>query len=99
MKKRILKRISRHTETLLVAWVKSLLTEEEAAKVSLSNVGSLLPTEYHIYTDSGLRLTPNSPKWIRQGLKKMVKENPDLDIEAVTLENIQWKMNRQTIQL
>jgi hypothetical protein len=50
MKKRILKRISRHTETLLVAWIKSLLTEEEAAKVSLSNVGSLLPTEYQILT-------------------------------------------------
>tara|TARA_R110002020_G_scaffold139015_1_gene309684 strand:+ start:1596 stop:1895 length:300 start_codon:yes stop_codon:yes gene_type:complete len=99
LKKSTLKRISRHTEILLVAWIKSLLTEEEAKKVTLSNVNTLLPTEYHTPTDKGLRLLPNSPKWIRKGLKKMVEENPDLDIEAVTLENIQWKMNHQTLQL
>ena len=64
MKKALLKRISRQTELLLVDWIKSLLTEEEAEKVTLSNVNTLLPTEYHTPTDQGLRLLPNSPKWI-----------------------------------
>jgi hypothetical protein len=38
--KALLKRISRHTDTLLVVWLKSLLSEEEAEKVSLDNIDS-----------------------------------------------------------
>jgi|TARA_R100000808_G_scaffold1139_2_gene5288 hypothetical protein len=91
MKKEQLKRISRHTEQLLVEWIKTLLPEAEAEKVSLDNLKNLLPTENHALTPQGLRLVPNSPKWIRQGLKKMVKENPELVIESVTLEQLQWK--------
>ena len=41
MKKALLKRISRQTERLLVEWIKSLLTEEEANKVTLDNVNTL----------------------------------------------------------
>ena len=99
MKKALLKRISRQTERLLVEWIKSLLTEEEANKVTLDNVNTLLHAEYHTYTDQGLRLTPNTPKWIRQGLKKMVKENPTLDIESITLEQLQWKAMSHRTQL
>jgi hypothetical protein len=89
MKKALLKRISRHTETLLVEWVKGLVSEEEAEKVSLDNIGSLLPDQYHFVIEDQLTLAPNSPKWIRKQLKKLVSSNPNINIEAITLEELQ----------
>ena len=89
MKKVLLKRISRHTETLLVEWLKSLVSEEEADKVSLDNIGSLLPDQYHFAVENQIVLAPNSPKWIRKQLKKLVSSNPNINIEDITLEELQ----------
>ena len=89
MKKALLKRISRHTETLLIEWVKSLVSEEEADQVSLDNINSLLPSQYHFFIEAQLTLSPNSPKWIRKQLKKLVSSNPNINIEAITLEELQ----------
>ena len=89
MKKVLLKRISRHTETLLIEWVKSLVSEEEADQVSLDNINSLLPSQYHFFIEEQLTLAPNSPKWIRKQLKKLVSSNPNINIEAITLEELQ----------
>ena len=89
MKKALLKRISRHTETLLIEWVKSLVSEEEADQVSLDNINSLLPSQYNFFIEEQLTLSPNSPKWIRKQLKKLVSSNPNINIEAITLEELQ----------
>jgi hypothetical protein len=89
MKKALLKRISRHTETLLVEWLKSLVSEEEADKVSLDNIGSLLPDQYHFAVENQIVLAPNSPKWIRKQLKRMVTSDPNINIESITLEDLQ----------
>ena len=89
MKKALLKRISRHTEKLLVEWLKSLVSEEEAEKVSLDNIDSLLPDQYHFAVENQIVLAPNSPKWIRKQLKKLVSSNPNINIEAITLEELQ----------
>ena len=89
MKKALLKLISRHTETLLIEWVKSLVSEEEADQVSLDNINSLLPSQYHFIVEDQLTLAPNSPKWIRKQLKKLVSSNPNINIEAITLEELQ----------
>ena len=89
MKKALLKRISRHTERLLVEWIKSLVSEEEAEKVSLDNILSLLPAEYHFAVGDSFVLAPNSPKWIRKQLKKLVSSDPNINIEAITLEDLQ----------
>lgn len=88
MNRALLKRISRHTDTLSVAWLKSLLSEEEAKKVSLDNIGSLLPDQYHFMIKEQNVLAPNSPKWIRKQLKKMVGFDPNINIEGVTLEEL-----------
>ena len=89
MKKALLKRISRHTETLLVEWVKSLVAEEEADEVSINNINSLLPSQYHFIVEDQLTLAPNSPKWIRKQLKRMVTSDPNINIESITLEDLQ----------
>jgi hypothetical protein len=89
MKAELLKRISRHTDVLLVEWIKSLLVEEEAEKVSIKNVQELVPKEYHFAVGNSFRLAPNSPKWIRKNLKKIVSKNPNVDISSITLEDLQ----------
>ena len=89
MKAALLKKISRHTEVLLVEWIKTLVTEEEAKKVSLENIQDLLPEEYHYMIGTSLKLSPNSPKWIRKNLKKIVSKNPSVDISSITLEDLQ----------
>ena len=89
MKKALLKRISRHTEVLLVEWIKSLVTEEEAKKVSLDNIDKLLPDERHFFVGNQLVLAPNSPKWIRKQLKKLFKADSTITIESITLEDLQ----------
>jgi len=89
MKKALLKRISRHTETLLIEWVKGLVSEEEADEVSINNINSLLPSQYHFIVGDQLTLAPNSPKWIRKQLKKLVSSDPTINIEAITLEDLQ----------
>ena len=89
MKKALLKRISRHTEVLLVEWIKSLVTEEEAKKVSLDNIDKLLRDERHFFVGNQLVLAPNSPKWIRKQLKKLVKADSTITIESITLEDLQ----------
>ena len=89
MNSKVSKRISRHTETLLVEWVKGLVSEEEADEVSIDNISSLLPKQYHFLVADQLTIAPNSPKWIRKQLKKLVSSNPDIDIESITLEELQ----------
>ena len=89
MKKALLKRISRHTETLLIEWVRGLVSEEEADEVSIDNINSLLPSQYHFIVEDQLTLAPNSPKWIRKQLKKLVSSNPNIPIESITLEDLQ----------
>ena len=99
MKKALLKRISRHTEVLLVEWLKSFGTEEEAKKVSLDNINDLLPDERHFFVEKQFVLAPNSPKWIRKQLKKLVKSDPNTNIEVVTLEDLQCLIKRPQMGL
>ena len=69
--------------------IKSLVTEEEAKKVSLDNIDKLLPDERHFFVGNQLVLAPNSPKWIRKQLKKLVKADSTITIESITLEDLQ----------
>tara|TARA_R100000656_G_scaffold101257_1_gene73662 strand:- start:717 stop:1040 length:324 start_codon:yes stop_codon:yes gene_type:complete len=89
MNKALLKRISRHTDVLLVQWVKSLVTEEEAEKVTLENIHDLMPDDRHVYLRGQARVAPNSPKWIRKMLKKAVTTDPSLLIEDITLKDLE----------
>jgi hypothetical protein len=83
-----LKEINRHTEFLFKEWVKTLLSEEEALKVDDADYRDLVPDEYHALVEGTLRLTPNSPRWIRKKLKSACINNPSVDIKSLTLEDL-----------
>jgi|TARA_R100001463_G_scaffold49699_1_gene99608 hypothetical protein len=67
------KLIRKKSKLLVVAWIKSLLPEEEASKVNLKNYHSLVPPEKHIYSNSKLFLSAYTEKWFRQKIKKLIK--------------------------
>ena len=89
MKKHKLKQIESRTKELLVDWMKTLVSEEEAKILNTSNILSYIPkSNPYMKTDTGNRLTTYSPKWIRKQLKSMVKLDPSLDVTLVTLKTL-----------
>tara|TARA_X000001382_G_scaffold92015_1_gene66511 strand:- start:425 stop:742 length:318 start_codon:yes stop_codon:yes gene_type:complete len=89
MKKHKLKQIESRTKELLVDWMKTLVSEEEAKILNTSNILSYIPkSNPYMRTDTGSRLTAYSPKWIRKQLKSMVKLDPSLDVTLVTLKTL-----------
>ena len=87
------KRIHKKTKSLLVEWVRSLLSEEEAEKVSLGNIQHLLPTEQYFFANNRIHLNAYSFKWIKKGIKRVIKQQPEIAIENVTMEKIQCSLH------
>ena len=87
------KRITRRTKQLLIEWVQSLLPEEEAKKVTKENIEHLLPDETHFFANNRIHLNAYSFKWIKKGIKRVIKQNPNIEIENVTMEQIQCSLN------
>jgi len=82
-------------KTLLIEWVKTLLPEEEAAKVSLKNIQHLMPREQYYFADNRIYLNSYSPKWIKNGIKRILKQDSNVEIEMITMEKILWTMKQK----
>ena len=74
------KLIRKQTLYILYAWVKSLLSKEEADKLNIVDAYSMLPTETHIFANGQLRLSAFSFKWINKKIKKYHELNPSKKI-------------------
>lgn len=88
MNEKRLKAISRRTETVLVEWLKTLVNEEEAVKISLSNYKELMPVQTHIQANGRFMLSAFSPKWVRKHLKRLAKKHPDREVYTFTLTEV-----------
>jgi|TARA_R110000851_G_scaffold274615_2_gene427183 hypothetical protein len=88
------KRIRKHSKTLLVSWLHSLLTEEEAAEITVSNYKDYMPDQTHIFVEKQMRLNAYHPKWVIKKINKLLKEDATLKLEAIDLELIKWIANR-----
>ena len=87
-----MKRINRHSESLLIDWVKSLLPEEEQEKVSSNNIKELLPSAKHFDAAGQVRLSFYTLKWTRKCIKKLYKLGND--IETITIKDLEDFVNR-----
>ena len=74
MNNKKVKQLRKLIKPIQVEWMKSLLPEEEANKVSLETIDELLPDEKYIKSLKGVTLLHMSDKWI---LKK-IKKNPHI---------------------
>ncbi len=79
---------------LLVSWLKSLLSEEEAEQVNIKNYKQIMPEHTHAYVQDKFLLNAYHPKWIVKKINQLTSIYPKLKIEDVNLELIQWKVNR-----
>ncbi len=93
MNARKARRINRRTRQLLIEWVQSLLPDEEAEQVTKENIENLLPDETHFFANNRIHLNAYSFKWVKNGIKRVIKQRPELEIENVTMEQIQCSLN------
>ena len=89
MNKNKLKQIHRKTESLLVDWLRSMVSDEEAERVNTKNVMQFMPeTEIYAPVKSGIRCVPMTPRWIKKELKKLVQQDSNFDVDSVTLDDL-----------
>lgn len=97
MNRKTIKQINRQVAPILVAWLHTLVSEEEAKMITLNNYKELLPDQTHVFSNNKFFLSTFSPRWVRKKLKGLVVANPDRPINSFTLEDIKaemqtWKM-------
>tara|TARA_R100000329_G_scaffold150246_1_gene142642 strand:+ start:515 stop:829 length:315 start_codon:yes stop_codon:yes gene_type:complete len=97
------KEITERSNELFIEWLKSLLNETEAAKITMDNYRNYLPKQTHLYANKQLWLTAYTPRWIKNKLKRLLKRNPNRDISSLSLnelkqEDKQWKQKENLYQ-
>ena len=94
MNSKTMKKISRHSEVLLMEWLKGLVPEEEHHKISPSNLHSLLPSNNYLYVNDQFRLNICSYKWVRKGLKRLVSKGKQL--ENITMKDLENEYKKES---
>tara|TARA_R100001082_G_scaffold97878_1_gene65898 strand:- start:550 stop:810 length:261 start_codon:yes stop_codon:yes gene_type:complete len=77
--------LKKRIKPMQVEWMQSLLPPEEAKKVSIETINSLLPDEKYMEGIKGITLLHMSDKWLLKKLKK----HPDIK----TYKQLQEKLN------
>jgi len=93
VKKRIVKRINKKADELLLEWLKNLVIEEEAKNITPSNLKTLLPKDKYFVAQRTSYLSFYTHRWAKQGIKKLLRRGKIL--EAITLEDLKWSMINQ----
>jgi len=83
------KRIRAKVGEILVDWLKGLVNEEEAKKITTDNYKSMLPTQTHVYLQSSFKLSAYHPKWVAKRIKKILKCNSTKKLSEITLKDIE----------
>jgi hypothetical protein len=89
------KRIKKHSENLQVEWLKGLLNEEEADKITKDNFKDMLPQQTHIWARGKIHNSFYTLKWLTIKIKQLLKIFPDKQVEDITSSDITWKMGQR----
>jgi len=63
------KDLRKQADSIVLEWVKSLLSEEDCDKVNINNLYKHLPDEDYYHANSSRRLNIMSPRWVYKKLK------------------------------
>ena len=74
---------------LLMEWLKTVVSPEEAKKLKAEDAFKLMPKQTHVYLNNRLLLSAFSLKWIVKKIKKLNKEKElnNINIEDLINEN------------
>ena len=86
MRKQVIKKINKKAESLLMIWLKGLLSKEEQEKVNTSNFKSLLPHQEYIESNRTFYTSFFTLRWAKQSIKKLLKKGYVL--EDITLDDL-----------
>ena len=78
------KRYRKKAKALTVDWIKSLIPDEEGAKVNIDNFQDYMPEQKYIYANKKFMLSAFSERWFYKNLKRLNK-----DLDSVTLKDFQ----------
>ena len=92
MRKQVSKKINNKAKTLLISWVKSLVSEEEQEKVNEQNFMQMLPREEYIESKRTYYMAFYTYRWAKQSIKKLLKSGHTL--EQITIEDLKGLMSR-----
>lgn len=82
------KKIFRHAEKISVQWLKSLLSEEEAAKITPQNYKNYMKMTSHYFREGQFFISAFTERWTRQRLKKLYAKNPDRPIDSYSFDDL-----------
>ena len=69
------KRYRKKAKALTVDWIKSLIPDEEGAKVNIDNFQDYMPEQKYVYANRRFMLSAFSERWFYKNLKnKRIKE-------------------------
>ena len=88
MNRKIIKKINKHTGFILVDWLKTLVSEEEAKQINIHNYKELLPEQTHVYTNNKFFLSVFCERWVRKKLKQLKTTYPERPVESFTLMDV-----------
>ena len=86
MRKQTIKKINKKAESLLMIWLKGLLSKEEQKKVNADNFKSLLPHQEYIESNRTFYTSFFTLRWAKQSIKKLLKKGYVL--ENITLDDL-----------
>jgi len=72
---------------MLIDWVRSLVSEEEAAKITKDNYTTFLPSLSYFKAKEARRLSFFTLRWAKQRLKKLYKAG--VDIQDLNVKDLQ----------
>ena len=81
------KEIRRHARFMLLTWLKTMVTPEEAEKITLKNFKNYLPKEGHVYANRKFLLSAYSFKWFVKKIKN-IKNKENKDVESIRFEEL-----------
>jgi len=79
------KQIRKKSLFILVDWVKTLVSPDEAKKLTVQDAYNLMPQQTHVYANRKLMLSAFSLKWITKKIKKLIKKK---ELQHITLEDL-----------
>jgi len=82
------KQIRNHAKSILLDWLKTMVSEEEAAKLDENNFEDYLPSQGYVYANRKIILSAYSFKWFIKKIKKILKKERSRDVRTIKLDEL-----------
>lgn len=94
MRKKTKKKINERASNILIEWLKSIVEEDEADRITKENFKSFLPRDRYMQAQKTYYLSFYTFRWATQNIKKLIKKG--MPLELIKLEDLQWTLKKNT---